>query len=192
MQEIVIRELAYYVELASKNHRGLVPMQFHENAMPYVIGDIAGFKPADARAMHGQGQAVPYFKPGADRPAEPVRPVDPVPAGAMETARLDALDVTADAFKESKLTRIALAKKILNVPQNTGGIGTDRADEIIRQELERRGTPYQPQDETGGALTSANGTGPLPAAGAEANPPAPPQTPGIVPAIPAGQPAATE
>lgn len=183
MTEIVIHELAYYTALAAQNHRGLVAMEFRQHAMPYVIGDIAGFLPADARAMHGQGQAVPYFSPDAERPADlPVRRTEAPRQDAIEIARLDAIEVSPTIFAESKLTRIALAKKLLNLPQNTGGIQTDRADEVIRKELIRRGSPAT--DETGGALTSNNGTGPLDPA---ANPPG-----GIVPAIPPGQPPATE
>lgn len=153
--EIVVNDPAWYHEVAKQNHRGLVPMQFLEHAMPYVAGDIAGFPPKDARAMHGAGQAVPYFPDELDRPAD--RPSQQVSAtDPAEIARLSAIEVTPAIFAEGKLAQIGLAKKILNVPQNTGGIDSARAAEVIRAELARRGTP----DEGLPAVNSGNGTGP--------------------------------
>lgn len=160
MTELVIHELAYYEALAAENHRGLVAMLFQENAMPYVVGDVAGFPPRNARAMHAQGQAVPYFADDADRPADMPVQRAAAPSNAAEIARLDALDVSLDIFEESKLAWIALAKKILNVHQNTGGITATKADAVIRAELARRAA--REPDPTGGALTSRNPTSAVP------------------------------
>jgi hypothetical protein len=184
MTETVIHELAFYEALAADNHRGLVPMLLLENAMPYVIGDIAGFVPKDARAMHGKGQAKPAVE--LDGEFEDFRGIgtgetalERQTLSAADIERLDALEVSPTIFAERALQRIALAKKIKGLPQQQGGITGPIADDIIRAELSRRGQSLSTDDatrgealqqRTGGAVTSDNGTGPDPA-GAGGQPP---------------------
>lgn len=170
MTEIVIHELSYYQELAAENHRGLVPMLFLQNAMPNVIGDIAGFLPKDARAMHAAGQAKPYLLEFEQE----VRSVPRLSAlsastpSAQEIERLNAIEITPAIFAESKLAVIAAAKQIKGIPQRQGGINHDLAVEIIRAELSRRGQSLSTDDATrgealqqqvAGAVTSQSGAG---------------------------------
>jgi hypothetical protein len=189
MPETVIRDLEFYLELAKRNHRGLVPMIFEVNAMPYVIGDIAGFPPKDARAMHGQGQAKPYFDEAEGLEDDDYRPsynrgsaLDSQALSADEISRLDALEVAPTIFAEGKLQRIALAKQIKGIPPRSGGVNADMADDIIRAELSRRGQSLSTDDavrgeavaqRTGNAITSESGLAP----GAGMGQGAPPETP---------------
>jgi hypothetical protein len=190
MTEIVIRELAYYEALAAENHRGLVAMTFQENAMPWLVGDTAGFTPRDARAMHGKGQAVPAVE--LEQTEDHFASLSRTGGTAMERQalagdeieRLNGIDVSPTIFAETKLAQIALAKRIKGLGQREGGINGEMAAEIIRAELSRRGQSLSTDDatrgealqqRTGGALTSESGTGPDPA-GAGGQPPVPDAT----------------
>lgn len=160
--EIQIQELSWYEKLAQRNHRGLVAMTFLVNAMPYRVGEVAGFVPSQARAMHAVGDAVPYFKEGEALPA-----VQDTGIRASETAersaeieRLNGIELSAAIYAEDKLAQIAMAKRIKGVDPKSK-MTLEEATEIIRVELTRREAAEQAAA-TGGALTSQTARATLP------------------------------
>lgn len=132
-------ELADYEELAAKNHRGLVPMEFQENALPWQKGEVAGIKPAEAKKLHDDGTAIPVDVDQLKGGKSPER----VERDDTEAKRLDAIEISPDIMSGHHLPRIQLARTIAGreVPNDTA------AREIIQAELARR---------DGGAVSKAD------------------------------------
>lgn len=158
---VAVQALSFYSEIAEKNHRGLVPMVFLSSAMPYKAGDIAGFVPKDARAMHVAGQAEPILPEGVKVPAaEPERSGVPA-AEAEEIIRLNAIDVSPAIFAEDPLSQVAKAAEIKNLGKKATKPTPEQAVEIINAELKRREdyaeTNRQRTLATNGVVSSASG-----------------------------------
>ena len=140
-------DLRHYEEMARGNHRGLVPMVFAETTLPFTIGEIAGFKPAEAKKLHDDGTAVPHesvYRSGS-------LPEKEAGAGLVDEtqdeARRSAVEIPADVLEAHGLKRMALAKKIAGRDPATW----EEADAIIKAEQQRRAAMVE---RTGGGVTS--------------------------------------
>ena len=140
-------DLSHFHDMAKQNHRGLVPMQFVEAAMPHAVGDVAGFKPAEAKLLHDRGIAVPHgsvYERGAVGERQDASIVEPETDDELRRSQVDMGD---DPMGQHHLQRIKLAAEIAGRTVPT----KDEADEIIRAEIARRGAVA---DRSGGAVTS--------------------------------------
>lgn len=127
-------DLRHYEEMARGNHRGLVPMTFAETALPYALGETAGFKPTAAKKLHDDGTAVPHesvYRAGSLVEKETGAGLTDETA---DEARRSAVPIPGDALEQHGLSRMSLAKKITGQDPKT----YDEADEMIRAEQQRR------------------------------------------------------
>lgn len=143
-------DLRHYEEMARQNHRGLVPMVFAETTLPYLIGEVAGFKPAAAKKLHDDGTAVPHesvYRSGS-------LPEKQAGAGLVneteDETRRSAVVIPDGVLEDHGLKRMALAKKIAGRDPGSW----PEADEIIKAEQARRAALAE---RTGGAVTSESG-----------------------------------
>ena len=141
-------DLSHFHDMAKANHRGLVPMEFIEAAMPHAMGDVAGYKPEQAKQLHDRGIAVPHgsvYERGSVGERQDASVVEPETDDELRRSQVELGD---EPLSRHHLQRIKLAAEIAGRDVST----KDDADEIIRGELARRG---RVADRSGGAVTSA-------------------------------------
>ncbi|WCS27795.1 hypothetical protein LOK46_13525 [Methylobacterium sp. NMS14P] len=140
-------DLSHFHDMAKGNHRGLVPMEFIEAAMPHAVGDVAGYKPADAKQLHDRGIAVPHGSVYERGSVAERRDASRVVPETDDELRRSQVDLGDDPLERHHLQRIKLAAQIAGRDVSKA----DEADEIIRAEIARRG---EVQQRAGGAVTS--------------------------------------
>lgn len=116
---------------------GLVPMRFLRGTITDRPGDIAGFSPESAMAMHSQGLAEPLKGEGkAPAAAKKSGPVTSASATGEEAdfARRTAIVIPEDWMGQHHLPKIQMAKEI------SGEAVTTKVDAeaVIQAELDRR------------------------------------------------------
>lgn len=140
-------DLSHFHDMAKSNHRGLVPMEFVEAAMPHAMGDVAGYKPAEAKLLHDRGIAVPHgsvYERDAVAERQDASTIEPETDDELRRSQVDLGD---EPLERHHLQRIKLAAQIAGYDVSKA----DEADEIIRAEIARRG---RVADRSGGAVTS--------------------------------------
>lgn len=140
-------DLSHFHDMAKQNHRGLVPMEFIEAAMPHAIGDVAGYKPHEAKALHDRGIAVPHGSVYDRGDIAERRDASVVVPETDDELRRSQVDLGDDPMGQHHLQRIKLAAEIAGRDVSTKA----DADEIIQAEIARRGTRAS---QTGGAVMS--------------------------------------
>lgn len=140
-------DLSHFHEMAKQNHRGLVPMAFIEAAMPHAVGDVAGYKPLEAKALHDRGIAVPHDSVYDRGDIAERRDASVVIPETEDELRRSQVDLGDEPLDRHHLQRIKLAAQIAGHEVSKA----DEADEIIRAEIARRGALAS---RSGGAVTS--------------------------------------
>ncbi|MCJ2019460.1 hypothetical protein MKK84_18795 [Methylobacterium sp. E-065] len=140
-------DLSHFHDMGKQNHRGLVPMEFIEPAMPHAVGDVAGYKPAEAKALHDRGIAVPHGSVYDRGDVAERRDASQVVPETDDELRRSQVDLGDEPLGRHHLQRIKLAAEIAGRDVST----KDDADEIIRAEIARRGGLAT---RSGGAVTS--------------------------------------
>ena len=133
-------------------------MRFIVDAMPYRRLEIAGFVPADARAMHGAGTAVPYIAEGEEAPEveDTGYRASTTPESEAEIARLNAIEnLTPAILAEHHLAQIAMGKRIRNL-DNKAKLSLDDAVAAIAGELERRQRAAEAAETPPGVLSTGS------------------------------------
>ena len=127
-------DLRHYIDMAAKNHRGLIPMVFAKTILPYAQGAIAGFRPEEAKALHDDGIAVPHqsvYEAGA---VETKAGASAVVDATEDDRRRSAVDLGDDPLSAHQLDRIKMAQAL-----SGADVGSpEAADTIIKGEIERR------------------------------------------------------
>jgi hypothetical protein len=140
-------DLSHFHDMAKQNHRGLVPMEFIEPAMPHGVGDVAGYKPAEAKALHDRGIAVPHDSVYDRGDLAERRDASVVVPETDDELRRSQVDLGEGPLERHHLQKIKLAAQIAGRDVSKA----DEADEIIRAEIARRGALAS---RSGGAVTT--------------------------------------
>jgi len=140
-------DLSHFHDMAKGNIRGLVPMQFLETALPHSIGDVAGYKPVEAKRLHDAGVAVPHDAVYERGSVAERRDASQVVDETDEEIRRSAIDLGDSPLELHHLQRIKLASQIAGHDVSKAA----DADQVIGEELARR---QRVQERAGGGLTS--------------------------------------
>lgn len=127
-------DIDHYVSMANKNHRGLVPMVFAKTVLPYAQGDVAGFRPEEAKALHDDGTAVPHSSVYEAGAVETKAGASVLVDASEDERRRSAVALGDEPLAAHQLDRIKLAKAL-----EGGDVSSpEAADAIITAELDRR------------------------------------------------------
>jgi hypothetical protein len=113
------------------NDQGLVRMKFVDDEAPYMAGSIAGLQPDVAVLMLAYERAAPCDENGEFLPLRAVKRKSEAPKASYS------VEIPPNWEELHHLQRVRLAKELAGLNQ-TEMVDLKRADEIIREEAERR------------------------------------------------------